>query len=119
MSATLRLVEYDEAIRANHIPIPESRADARQRDLRRNIPMPWSTLPRTGSGRTRSTSGPRVQMDNLIRLTGRNEEGLLADRIQLSGMSDFALDHLTVLEGDPNKLYIGGRRAVCGRRVQR
>ena len=39
------------------------------------------------------------QMDNLIRLTGRNEEGLLADRIQLSGMSDFALDHLTVLEG--------------------
>ena len=30
------------------------------------------------------------QMDNLIRLTERNEEGLLADRIQLSGMSDFA-----------------------------
>ena len=43
------------------------------------------------------------QMDNLIRLTERNEEGLLADRIQLSGMSDFALDHLTVLEGDLSK----------------
>ena len=40
------------------------------------------------------------QLDNLIRLTDRNEAGLLADRIQLSGMSPFALDHLTVLEGD-------------------
>ena len=40
-------------------------------------------------------------MDNLIRLTGRNEEGLLADRIQLSGMSDFALDHLTGTGGRP------------------
>ena len=54
------------------------------------------------------------EMDNLIRLTGRNEEGLLADRIQLSGMSDFALDHLTVLEGDLSKLYEdGGRYAAA------
>ena len=53
------------------------------------------------------------QMDNLIRLTGRNEEGLLADRIQLSGMSDFALDHLTVLEGDLSKLYEDGGRYVA------
>ena len=52
------------------------------------------------------------QMDNLIRLTERNEEGLLADRIQLSGMSDFALDHLTVLEGDLSKLYEDGGRYV-------
>ena len=52
-------------------------------------------------------------MDNLIRLTGRNEEGLLADRIQLSGMSDFALDHLTVLEGDLSKLYEDGGRYVA------
>ncbi|HJB70039.1 MAG TPA: ABC transporter permease [Candidatus Flavonifractor avistercoris] len=53
------------------------------------------------------------QMDNLIRLTGRNEEGLLADRIQLSGMSDFALDHLTVLEGDLGKLREDGGRYVA------
>ena len=53
------------------------------------------------------------QMDNLIRLTGRNEAGLLADRIQLSGMSDFALDHLTVLEGDLDKLREDGGRYVA------
>ena len=53
------------------------------------------------------------QMDNLIRLTGRNEEGLLADRIQLSGMSDFALDHLTVLDGDLDKLREDGGRYVA------
>ena len=53
------------------------------------------------------------QMDNLIRLTERNEEGLLADRIQLSGMSDFALDHLTVLEGDLDKLREDGGRYVA------
>ena len=53
------------------------------------------------------------EMDNLIRLTERNEEGLLADRIQLSGMSDFALDHLTVLEGDLNKLREDGGRYVA------
>ncbi|WP_300273289.1 ABC transporter permease [uncultured Oscillibacter sp.] len=53
------------------------------------------------------------QMDNLIRLTGRNEEGLLADRIQLSGMSPFALDHLTVLEGDLSDLYEPGSRKIA------
>ena len=53
------------------------------------------------------------QMDNLVRLTERNEEGLLADRIQLSGMSDFALDHLTVLEGDLSKLREDGGRYVA------
>ena len=53
------------------------------------------------------------QMDNLIRLTERNEEGLLADRIQLSGMSDFALDHLTVLDGDLSELYEDGGRYVA------
>ena len=53
------------------------------------------------------------QMDNLIRLTGRNEEGLLADRIQLSGMSPFALDHLTVLEGDLSGLYEPGSRKIA------
>ena len=53
------------------------------------------------------------QMDNLIRLTERNEEGLLADRIQLSGMSGFALDHLTVLEGDLSGLYEPGSRKIA------
>ena len=53
------------------------------------------------------------QMDNLVRLTARNEAGLLADRIQLSGMSPFALDHLTVLEGDLSKLYEDGGRYMA------
>ena len=53
------------------------------------------------------------QMDSLIRLTERNEAGLLADRIQLSGMSGFALDHLTVLEGDLSGLYEPGSRKIA------
>ena len=53
------------------------------------------------------------QMDNLIRLTDRNEAGLLADRVQLSGMSPFALDHLTVLEGDLSPLYEPGSRNIA------
>ena len=53
------------------------------------------------------------QLDGLIRLTDRNEAGLLADRIQLSGMSPFALDHLTVLEGDLSKLSEPGGRYVA------
>ena len=48
----------------------------------------------------------------LIDHTQRTEDGLLADRVQLYGMEEFALDHLTVLEGnlsklnDPNGNYI-------------
>ena len=53
------------------------------------------------------------QMDNLIRLTDRNEAGLLADSVQLSGMSSFALDHLTVLEGDLSALYEPGSRKIA------
>ena len=53
------------------------------------------------------------EMDNLIRLTDRNEAGLLADSVQLSGMSPFALDHLTVLEGDLSALYEPGSRAIA------
>ena len=53
------------------------------------------------------------QLDNLIRLTDRNEAGLLADSVQLSGMSPFALDHLTVLEGDLSKLYEDGGKYVA------
>lgn len=53
------------------------------------------------------------QLDNLIRLTDRNEAGLLADSVQLSGMGDFALDHLTVLEGDLSALYEPGSRDIA------
>ncbi len=53
------------------------------------------------------------QLDNLIRLTDRNEAGLLAARVQISGMSAFALDHLTVLEGDLSALYEPGSRAIA------
>ena len=53
------------------------------------------------------------QMDNLIRLTDRNEAGLLADSVQLSGMSPFALDHLTVLDGDLSALYEPGSRNIA------
>ena len=53
------------------------------------------------------------EMDNLIRLTDRNEAGLLADSVQLSGMSPFALDHLTVLEGELSALYETGSRAIA------
>ena len=53
------------------------------------------------------------QLDNLIRLTDRNEAGLLADGIQLSGMSPFALDHLTVLDGDLSALYEPGNRNIA------
>lgn len=53
------------------------------------------------------------QLDNLIRLTDRNEAGLLADSVQLSGMGDFALDHLTVLDGDLSALYEPGSRKIA------
>ena len=53
------------------------------------------------------------EMDNLIHLTDKNEAGLLADGVQLSGMSAFALDHLTVLEGDLSALYEPGSRAIA------
>lgn len=53
------------------------------------------------------------QLDNLIHLTDRNESGLLAANIQLSGMSSFALDHLTVLEGDLSPLYEPDSRAIA------
>ena len=53
------------------------------------------------------------QLDDLIRLTGRNEAGDLAAGAQLSGMSAFALDHLTVLAGDLAPLYEPGSRAIA------
>ena len=64
----------------------------------------------------RQANGPFYdpeQLDNLIRLTDRNEEDNLASRVQLSGMSSFALDHLTVLEGDLSGLYEPGSRSIA------
>ena len=44
------------------------------------------------------------QLDSKVASQDRSEDGLLADRVQLYGMEPFALDHLTVLEGDLSKL---------------
>lgn len=44
------------------------------------------------------------QLDSMIASMDRTEDGLLADRVQLYGMEPFALDHLTVLEGDLTNL---------------
>ena len=44
------------------------------------------------------------QLDSAIAFMERTEEGLLADGVQLYGMEPFALDNLTVLEGDLSKL---------------
>ena len=43
-------------------------------------------------------------VDSMVASKDRTEDGLLADRVQLYGMEPFALDHLTVLEGDLSKL---------------
>ncbi len=52
--------------------------------------------------------GPEGWLDQLVSLTDRNEAGLLADTAQLYGMETFALDQLTVLEGDLSQLYEPG-----------
>ena len=44
------------------------------------------------------------QLDSMVAFKERTEDGLLADKVQLYGMEPFALDHLTVLEGDLTKL---------------
>ena len=48
-------------------------------------------------------NAPEV-VDSLVASKERTKDGLLADRVQLYGMEPFALDHLTVLEGDLSKL---------------
>ena len=45
--------------------------------------------------------------------TQRNEAGLLADHVQLCGMEPFALDHLTLLEGDLEKLKEPGGNYIA------
>ena len=77
----------------------------------------------TGSGRVYGKSSPALefvteeyyrsiwsrwntqeQLDSMVSFMDRTEEGLLADGVQLYDMEPFALDHLTVLEGDLSKL---------------
>src|SRR5699024_2865468 len=53
------------------------------------------------------------EMENLIRLTDKNEAGDLASSVQLSGISAFALDHLTVLEGNLSALYEPDSRNIA------
>ena len=77
----------------------------------------------TGSARIYGKTGPALEfvteeyyrsmwgqwntqevLDSMVAYKERTEDGLLADRVQLYGMEPFALDHLTVLEGDLAKL---------------
>ena len=77
----------------------------------------------TGSGRVYGKTAPALEfvteeyyrsmwgrwntqevLDSMVASQERTEDGLLADRVQLYGMEPFALDHLTVLEGDLSKL---------------
>ena len=44
------------------------------------------------------------QLDSMVAFMDRTADGLLADGVQLYGMEPFALDHLTVLEGDLSQL---------------
>lgn len=53
------------------------------------------------------------QLDGMIDFRDRTEEGLLLDTAQLYGMEQFALDHLTVLDGDLSKLEEPGGRYVA------
>lgn len=62
---------------------------------------------------TRQSFYTPEEMENLIRLTDKNEAGDLASNVQLSGMSAFALDHLTVLEGNLSALYEPGSRNIA------
>ena len=44
------------------------------------------------------------QLDSMVAFMDRTADGLLADGVQLYGMEPFALDHLSVLEGDLSQL---------------
>lgn len=44
-------------------------------------------------------------LDNAVTFMEKNEEGLLADQVQLYGMEHYAIDKLRVLEGDLTKLH--------------
>ena len=52
-------------------------------------------------------------LQRLMDRTQRNDAGFLADSVQLCGMEAFALDQLTVLEGDLGKLKEPGRNTIA------
>lgn len=52
-------------------------------------------------------------LEFMIRFLEKNEEGFLADRVQLYGMERHVLDKLRVLEGDLSKIYEPGGRYVA------
>ena len=54
-------------------------------------------------------------LDEMVAQQERDEAGLIPDRVQLSGMEPYALDHLEVLEGDLSKLYLPGERYIAAR----
>lgn len=52
-------------------------------------------------------------VDLMVKYHDRNKAGLLADTAQLFGMEPFALDQLTVLDGDLSQVYEPGSRAIA------
>lgn len=52
-------------------------------------------------------------LDRAVTFTEKNEEGLLAERVQLYGMERYVLDKLRVLQGDLSKLHEPGGRYVA------
>ncbi len=52
-------------------------------------------------------------LDYQVAAAEKNDAGLLADRVQLYGMEQYALDKLTVLDGDLSKLQEPGGRYVA------
>ena len=54
-------------------------------------------------------------LDLLVNREMRNDDGLISDRVQISGWEPYALDRLKVLEGDISKLYEPGGHYVAAR----
>lgn len=52
-------------------------------------------------------------LDAAVKYNEKNKDGLLVEDVQLYGMERYALDKLTVLEGDISKLYEPGGRYVA------
>lgn len=53
------------------------------------------------------------ELDNMIKYSARNSDGLIYDEAQLYGMEDFPLNQLTVYEGDVDSLREPGSRNIA------
>lgn len=73
----------------------------------------WEFIPQSWFVQNNSRWYSEESLTWLMEHTQRNEKGWLADGIQLYGMEAFALDQLTVLDGDLSKLYAPGSRAIA------